>query len=1648
MRLPLLLPAFFMLLASWVEAALSPTQISQALESPAEITWNSSVTGSGDWILEDGRLKGITFNDKDTCTLTATVAGPCILQMNAVTQGVLVGRIFVDGVASGGKLMNTPAPVQLGGGVHTITWKFTQEGTYVGPPWINGWVYALGMMLTPLEVLPIAGGSSDARVTLGGGWIGQNLLHHGDGVAAWSGIQVSTPTVSESSVMTGDFEGPGIVSFYSRANGGDASYRLDDRSPVAIHPADGDWRRHYMKAGPGNHRAFWSVGAGAGDFRVEADLAVDEVEILPEVDLATALDTPGRQWTAVDEPGWKWTEPAGVPNPAFGVAMPGVTGGSAVMVPRDATIVTQVAGHALVHITASGGYSVWNGEQVFETRAAPYVEEDGEWVTSYFQMPAPGGEIRISPEESKGVWIDRVEILPLPVSVAEVVGQPDGFTTGGAPWQVAAGVTGRWIASASLTPADRTSWMEFPVTGPARIVLTTFSGRHGRHRFSINGELLWSSAVKESEGAEEFVVEVPQGVHVFRYAGELSGDAEQVAFDVLDLKVEALSGNGINHALGDTGIWIQRGAWEFPAAASPGGSGIIRPLGNDGYGNAPFLSRQVTQPGVVGFRSAVELESYAIPPTWRFSNAISEIATHRASDPYGWSQQQTFWCRGGAGHFEWYPDADEWYFPGLALDSFSFRPSEALDAAAVLGIASSALTNDEEAPWSGWRKQAGEAPVLASPELAPGTESVITATMPGPGLVSFHWKKGGRNGAAGRFGINGSEVAHLPEDGSEGYVNILVEEAGAVLRWSGSSSQEGDWIEIRDFRFSPWVESPIADALDTDGTVEWTTSPEHPVNGRPHHGSKGGSAAWITLGPGEETWLEATVEGPGFFDFFLRDGMKETNWANYPYSWKADWELTVNGRKVALYWWYWPEIFVEGPGPHKIRLTIRNPTSQILTGAVDEVSWRPLAPAPGDAWNVGGTEAKHVFSNGGRDDAPLVLLPRVQYGRQWIETTVTGPGELVWDMRFLKNAAVPPGGNPEFTINGHPAGATIMEEYPEAWQKNRLNVPAGTHVLRWSIGAEDEESGIPQSGYDLCGGWQISGLEFTSGAPEWVGALDDPSLAWLLVGDADPDIVHGVDAWDGVDALRLSGNSLHLHNLSTDVLGLSAMTRLISDGTGEWLPQKIVLQSGEGHAFGVFGFASGDLIVDVAGVERAPLVSIGEALDGAGPFETEGWLGVRSTTARDGVDHAWSALGYGTHILHFTTPGPGRLRFSWRKEEGSALSLGLNHATLPVAEAGPQWSEVAVDVAGDELIQWVHSVKSTASGSMSSAWLDSISFEPLVDWTLSKAVSRGAPVAVDAAPIPGREKWRPVSYVDRNGLPVTAARVNGGGPVMTTNVTGPAMVRFKARCFNPTQTSAPQSTGRQPRSSVIVIGGGGGVVGYELTARLTGQVSGNGVMASISSSGLAGWTEVQMIIPAGNHVLNWRLSELRTSSSNSIVSRNYYIGGDYQAEVADLRITNSRAIFAEWMAEKEVDESLREPSQDADGDGVSNLMEFACGSHPGDSHSLPAAIRSEILPREGRVIIFSWNGVDPYPGATHFHDLYLPYLSKFVVGRLEASDDLKTWQPLPNKLLSEVEPGVGLSGWPANTATHQVHSIPVTSGQPSRFFRLQVTLPE
>src|SRR5690606_35617202 len=155
----------------------------------------------------------------------------------------------------------------------------------------------------------------------------------------------------------------------------------------------------------------------------------------------------------------------------------------------------------------------------------------------------------------------------------------------------------------------------------------------------------------------------------------------------------------------------------------------------------------------------------------------------------------------------------------------------------------------------------------------------------------------------------------------------------------------------------------------------------------------------------------------------------------------------------------------------------------------------------------------------------------------------------------------------------------------------------------------------------------------------------------------------------------------------------------------------------------------------------------------------------------------------------------------------------------------------------------------------------------------------------------------------------------------STNVTGPAVVRFKARCFNPSESSAAQATNRQPRS-VIVIGGGDQVRGYELSAWLNDLGSGMGVIGSrppeitsLSPSGVAGWTEVRMMIPAGSHVLKWRLSELRTSGWSSVLSRHSYSGGALQGEVADLRIERPRAFFDQWMAEKEADESLREPSE-------------------------------------------------------------------------------------------------------------------------------------
>ncbi len=121
--------------------------------------------------------------------------------------------------------------------------------------------------------------------------------------------------------------------------------------------------------------------------------------------------------------------------------------------------------------------------------------------------------------------------------------------------------------------------------------------------------------------------------------------------------------------------------------------------------------------------------------------------------------------------------------------------------------------------------------------------------------------------------------------------------------------------------------------------------------------------------------------------------------------------------------------------------------------------------------------------------------------------------------------------------------------------------------------------------------------------------------------------------------------------------------------------------------------------------------------------------------------------------------------------------------------------------------------------------------------------------------------------------------------------------------------------------------------------------------------------------------------------------------------------------YAQWQAAELAGESLDGAGDDPDLDGIENVIEFFCGTDPGDGTSIPSA---EI----------AFTG----PGGPFLRAIYPAHPGSLAVATVEASGNLSAWSSA----------GVSLE-WAAGTlvATDSVAAVP--GGR--RFLRLRVELP-
>ncbi|RYD34386.1 MAG: hypothetical protein EOP87_09310 [Verrucomicrobiaceae bacterium] len=882
---------------------------------------------------------------------------------------------------------------------------------------------------------------------------------------------------------------------------------------------------------------------------------------------------------------------------------------------------------------------------------------------------------------------------------------------------------------------------------------------------------------------------------------------------------------------------------------------------------------------------------------------------------------------------------------------------------------------------------------------------------------------------------------------------FIPEDGPLELEWSGGGSVgSATWFELSKVTWTALPEVPLAEALDAAGVV-WTTSSGQAFKGRPDPGAVNGSAAQVGLLPGEEAWLEATVEDSGLFDFWLRDVPGTPTGQSR----QLEWDLYVDGVKAGKYSnpTSWLPTWVLGGGTHHLRLHFRNPaaTGDELFVAVDQVSWTSVAGAAmPDGWSGDATGPAAYFPDGGRGGGARFVIPTGTVNPRWIERTFTGPGVLAWDS--MAEYSYSPGSVLQVVIDGVCVVPVSDWHY---WENQRLYLPAGEHTVRWSAGPSEYRAEEALDSFDAV--WQVSGVTFTPGVADLMEGIDNDSLIWLAVGDEEGILEAREDAVDGdVWAPDYYGSRMYLCNPGTHGLRVQARMDARRDASepSNWEPNHFWLPPGSVVDFDYmpgYGFSSngGPWWMDGVTLERVELTSVEEGLDlpAGGLSGVEGWQGIRSATeSRDGVDCAWARADhyYDPHTITMELPAASRVKFRWKKTGSGAMGVRLDGAWLPLAEPAGEWSEAEFETGGAASVQWAL-VPGTDSGHANpgEGWLDAVEISPAPGKTLTDVLSPGGGMQFSQTyGEPDDRLWKPVSFPSADGTWRTGARVVSDAAELETTVTGPVNLSFSVWCGEqPIPVPAlptPGSSGHVAAGSlevggsgVVVINPGPVVMGRFLTVKMDGAW-----VQRIDRDSGGGWTEHLLHVPAGEHRVSWRLGRTMGSGYGNSIP-------EWQAVLGPIARSSMRQHYDAWAALALADDEAPEPDEDADGDGVSNFHEYAFGTDPRDPASVPAGITGGMVAQ--RIV---WGQLGSAPD----FELRLPRLRPHVHGILEESADLVNWTPSTVRLRSQPLLSNGtiiFGGDDSDDGVYQVMRFrgPSSFGAPAtRFYRVVVPMTE
>ncbi|MCW1883884.1 hypothetical protein OKA04_04040 [Luteolibacter flavescens] len=1062
------------------------------------------------------------------------------------------------------------------------------------------------------------------------------------------------------------------------------------------------------------------------------------------------------------------------------------------------------------------------------------------------------------------------------------------------------------------------------IDGPAEVRLSArFEGPAGdTFRIVANGELKYDRFEGGGIGMSTF--EIPAGpvtVEVVWTSGPLTDPLRRAS--IVDVEVRQVIPQAVRDALGapagvslytsNPELWDTADADPREGLAARNRPFLLNP------GAFPELSAWVDGPAVLTYWRRADVPagtSLGFPGVMSASNP----------GPFTW-QPVSVPVPDGRHRLVWHSPYAQGIMPQGSryyLDGFTVEPGngvEAVPIAEALDTPGRIWTASEVGVTSGNLGQLaldGVDAVALSPD-SEGAPSWIETTVTGPAIFTVHHSRSlpgiTLDGGIPNWGVTDD---YLPEDSLWRRLRMPIPAGDHVVRLSGSDPRYPatlDMVEV-----TPQPALSFAEAVDAPGLT--FTSGGDRWQGL--HSPEASDEVDSLFAGGEQGtgWIATEITGPARVEFVWRAGPDGTRLS-----------LEMDGTEILVASAYqpWENVAVEIPaGTHAFRWVFSSPADRPGSPAgLDQLSVQPLPgltladalESPGRTWITRGPlpswTAQTGVTHDGQDAAgvPTYDDETISSGSV-LQTTVTGP--VLVRFRWHKDG---PGFARCQMDERDIAELTVEDE----WQEVTLAIPPGDHILRWATFKNHYFEPRPSLHVD---DFRIESLPTSLTLAE---VLKAPSLPWRTSTSAPWE-----HAWRG-----LPGGGYELAAISpapeagttwieTDVTGPAVLSFVYLDDTfglgsgklivnGEpvmplagatWpddaIPVRWPLPAGT-HTIRWEWTPGGTplgstrmerLMIDRVEVatgrpEIASLFPAGVDLELVGhPWTVQptpgGGFRAESQPVSSSVDLMGSPI---QSRLNMTVPGNRELAFrtGWtglRTNRVGGMFFNAGGLWYNIHGVGGTTAETLNSVwhlppGSDHLLRFT---TASGQGTLDAMFLDQVSLEEPAH-PLGEALGVPGKVFLSS----GSGRWHGQTAVTHGD---GAAVSSGGDGSLTTFFTGPGTVSWWWK------------------SEGVSTGANVGLIAYP-----NGQAS---VLAA--RSGSFGWERREVVIPWGQTFrLEWRTA-------------GYEAGRLILDEVAFRESVSDT--YTAWAISK-IGAGERAPmNADPDGDGQSNLMEFAFGSNP------------------------------------------------------------------------------------------------------------------